>query len=136
MTEAFELGFVKAAMDNGIDPYTALELLKLANPTIPPEMAQSLSDIATTGGIMGGGAATGGATLGAPLGTLIGGGLGAGLGYLSGDEKTKWRNAAIGGGLGSIPGAAAGAFTGGVGGMTKAIPGIQQRMQLAIQGVK
>ncbi|CAK0744978.1 hypothetical protein CCP3SC5AM1_1260009 [Gammaproteobacteria bacterium] len=136
MTEAFKRGFIKAAMDNGLDIYTAANLLKQAGPLdeLTDKFRSGLHSIGQTAGGIGGVRATDGAAVGAPLGALAGGGLGAGLGYLSGDEDTKWRNAAIGGGLGAMPGAALGAGVGGLQGGRAGLEEIKRRLEAAMNG--
>jgi hypothetical protein len=116
--EAFDRGFVKAALDNGINILQATELLKLADGN--QALMTGIGGLA--GGLGGGlGGALKGFGMGAPIGAiygglrehekpenqrhtvkamldkgLLGGSLGAGAGGL------------VGGGMGAIGGAAAG----------------------------
>lgn len=120
--QAFERGFIKAAIDNGVDPLLATQLLKNAN-----SIAQQLQDL---GGVADPGiletlklkamAETGG---GAALGAAGGAMLGGGVGYLGGRNKEhpehdhSVRNmlllGALGGGVGAIGGGTAGGMHGG-----------------------
>ncbi len=90
--QAMERGFLKAALDTGLSPLSAVTILKQANPMLEYLQSQMQQNPEMAGAAIGGlggagvGALTGGEHKGrnALLGGLGGAGLGAGIGHMMG----------------------------------------------------
>ena len=119
--QAFERGFLKAAMSNGVDILTATQLLKHANLISAFQDQVGLADPAQLDrlGSVAAAKTLGGAALGGAGGAAVGGLTG----YLTGRDKQhpendhSIRNGALlgllGGGLGGVGGGTLGAMSGG-----------------------